>query len=159
MDYANDFCPETIVTELCREKRDARIAEIFKNKENKVIYAGLFTEQLFRRLSMELVINKYIEHIVFKEDVFYDGGNANYHLDCVWEDVEGIGYGWIWLDSKDNHKDLSKHIIQETKSIINKHHCICYLYKEIMHFEILSDNVLDSYSQDIRLSNTIELDY
>ncbi|WP_080845677.1 hypothetical protein [Cytobacillus gottheilii] len=57
------------------------------------------------------------EHIEIVTNFYDDERNP---FRCNWTDVEGMGYGWVWMqyEEKDWHKMMGKLVQHETKSLL-----------------------------------------
>jgi hypothetical protein len=104
-----------------------KILEHILSPEDNIIKYGQLNEKLLLELKMTTSLYDYIEIVTNYYDDFKHMPYRN-----NWTDVEGMGYGWAWLnyEEKDWHKMMSKLVSHEAESLLSNMDNILYFVYE-----------------------------
>jgi hypothetical protein len=130
-----------------------KILEHILSPNDKIIKYGQLDEKVLLELKMTTSLYSDIDIITN----YYDDERMPYINN--WTDVEGMGYGWVWLnhEEKDWHKMMGKLVSDEADSLLlDMDDTLYFVYEDesvkTYHFVYLGKG---SYRQDvlIRFSN------
>lgn len=129
-----------------------KILEHILSPNDRIIKYGQVNEKVLLELRMTTSLYEHIEIVTN----YYDDERNPYYNN--WTDVEGMGYGWVWLryEEEDWHKMMSKLVSHEADSLLQDMDTTLYFVYEneerkVYHFVSLGDwreDVLISFSND-----------
>lgn len=129
-----------------------KILKHILSPDDRIIKYGQLNEKVLMELKMTTSLYDYIEIVTN----YYDDEDNPYFNN--WTDVEGMGYGWVWLnyEEKDWHKMMSKLVYREADSLLlDMDNTLYFVYEnervKTYHFISLGDcrqDVLIGFSND-----------
>lgn len=115
---------------------------------DSIIKYGQVDEKILLELKMTTSLYEHIEIITN----YYDDENEPYFNN--WTDVEGMGYGWVWLryDEKDWHKMMGMLVSREAESLLKEMDNTLYFVYENEKVKTYHFITLDKYREDVLIS-------
>jgi hypothetical protein len=105
-------------------------------------------ENILRELKMTTSLYDYIEIVTN----YYDDDEMPYVNN--WTDVEGMGYGWVWMnyEEKDWHKMMGRLVLDKADSLLKYMENTLYFVYENEKVKTYHFIMLFEYREDILIS-------